>query len=39
MSVSEIAIDRENPQWHNYFLCGVKGVQVRQRENTVNAFL
>ncbi|XP_036432000.1 N-acetylgalactosamine kinase [Colossoma macropomum] len=27
VSVSEITIDRENPQWHYYFLCGVKGVQ------------
>lgn len=25
----EIAIDRENPQWYYYFLCGVKGIQVR----------
>ncbi|KAM9496795.1 N-acetylgalactosamine kinase [Clarias gariepinus] len=25
--VSEITIDSENPQWHYYFLCGVKGVQ------------
>lgn len=23
----EIAIDRENPRWHYYFLCGVKGIQ------------
>ncbi|MCI4381835.1 hypothetical protein PGIGA_G00256530 [Pangasianodon gigas] len=27
VSVSEITIDPENPQWHYYFLCGVKGVQ------------
>ncbi|XP_062848099.1 N-acetylgalactosamine kinase [Trichomycterus rosablanca] len=27
VSVSEITIDRENPQWYYYFLCGVKGVQ------------
>uniref|UniRef100_W5JZ43 N-acetylgalactosamine kinase n=1 Tax=Astyanax mexicanus TaxID=7994 RepID=W5JZ43_ASTMX len=27
VSVNEITIDRENPQWHYYFLCGVKGVQ------------
>lgn len=25
----EITIDRENPKWHYYFLCGVKGIQVR----------
>ncbi|CAG05542.1 unnamed protein product, partial [Tetraodon nigroviridis] len=23
----EITIDRENPKWHYYFLCGVKGIQ------------
>ncbi|XP_076589321.1 N-acetylgalactosamine kinase [Chaetodon auriga] len=23
----DIAIDRENPKWHYYFLCGVKGIQ------------
>eukprot|EP00066_Takifugu_rubripes_P004408 XP_003967762.1 PREDICTED: N-acetylgalactosamine kinase [Takifugu rubripes] len=23
----EIAIDRENPKWHYYFLCGLKGIQ------------
>uniref|UniRef100_A0AAR2JYD0 Galactokinase 2 n=1 Tax=Pygocentrus nattereri TaxID=42514 RepID=A0AAR2JYD0_PYGNA len=27
VSASELTIDRENPQWHYYFLCGVKGVQ------------
>ncbi|XP_066525783.1 N-acetylgalactosamine kinase [Hoplias malabaricus] len=27
VSVNEIIIDRENPQWYYYFLCGVKGVQ------------
>uniref|UniRef100_A0A4W4GCR7 N-acetylgalactosamine kinase n=1 Tax=Electrophorus electricus TaxID=8005 RepID=A0A4W4GCR7_ELEEL len=27
ISVSGITIDRENPQWHYYFLCGVKGIQ------------
>ncbi|XP_072527201.1 N-acetylgalactosamine kinase [Salminus brasiliensis] len=27
VSLGEITIDRENPQWHYYFLCGVKGVQ------------
>ncbi|XP_027028959.2 N-acetylgalactosamine kinase [Tachysurus fulvidraco] len=27
VSVSEITIDPANPQWHYYFLCGVKGVQ------------
>ncbi|XP_042352145.1 N-acetylgalactosamine kinase [Plectropomus leopardus] len=25
----DIAIDRENPQWHYYFLCGVKGIQEK----------
>lgn len=25
----DITIDRENPLWHYYFLCGVKGIQVR----------
>lgn len=31
MSCSEeIAIDRENPKWHYYFLCGLKGIQVRE---------
>ena len=24
----EIYIDKDNPQWHYYFLCGVKGIQV-----------
>ncbi|KAM3870697.1 N-acetylgalactosamine kinase [Diretmus argenteus] len=23
----DIGIDRDNPQWHYYFLCGVKGIQ------------
>lgn len=23
----DIAIDRDNPMWHYYFLCGVKGIQ------------
>ncbi|MEQ2164025.1 hypothetical protein GOODEAATRI_002232, partial [Goodea atripinnis] len=23
----EIVIDREDPKWHYYFLCGVKGIQ------------
>ncbi|KAI5627032.1 N-acetylgalactosamine kinase, partial [Silurus asotus] len=27
VSVCEISIDPKNPQWHYYFLCGVKGVQ------------
>ncbi|KAK2867411.1 hypothetical protein Q8A67_025528 [Cirrhinus molitorella] len=27
VSVDGISIDRENPQWHYYFLCGVKGIQ------------
>lgn len=26
----DIAIDRDNPKWHYYFLCGVKGIQVRR---------
>lgn len=26
-STNNIVIDRENPQWHYYFLCGVKGIQ------------
>ncbi|XP_029910584.1 N-acetylgalactosamine kinase [Myripristis murdjan] len=25
----DIAIDRDNPQWHYYFLCGVKGIQEK----------
>lgn len=25
----DIAIDRENPMWHYYFLCGVKGIQEK----------
>ncbi|XP_041651436.1 N-acetylgalactosamine kinase [Cheilinus undulatus] len=29
VSCSEIAIDRENPKWHYYFLCGVKGIQEK----------
>ena len=24
----EIYIDKDNPQWHYYFLCGVEGIQV-----------
>lgn len=24
----DIAIDRENPKWYYYFLCGVKGIRV-----------
>lgn len=27
VSADGISIDRENPQWHYYFLCGVKGLQ------------
>ncbi|XP_016373288.1 N-acetylgalactosamine kinase [Sinocyclocheilus rhinocerous] len=27
VSVDGIFIDRENPQWHYYFLCGVRGIQ------------
>ncbi|XP_030621979.1 N-acetylgalactosamine kinase [Chanos chanos] len=27
VSVENIIIDRENPQWQYYFLCGVKGIQ------------
>ncbi|XP_074150562.1 N-acetylgalactosamine kinase [Sminthopsis crassicaudata] len=26
-SVNDIHIDKTNPQWHNYFLCGLKGIQ------------
>lgn len=26
-SAQSILIDKENPQWHYYFLCGVKGIQ------------
>ncbi|XP_029009053.1 N-acetylgalactosamine kinase [Betta splendens] len=30
VSCSEaIAIDRDNPKWHYYFLCGVKGIQEK----------
>ncbi|KAM9854364.1 N-acetylgalactosamine kinase [Aulostomus maculatus] len=25
----DIAIDRDNPRWHYYFLCGVKGIQEK----------
>lgn len=25
----DIVIDRDNPKWYYYFLCGVKGIQVR----------
>ncbi|XP_068595138.1 N-acetylgalactosamine kinase [Brachionichthys hirsutus] len=25
----DIVIDRENPMWHYYFLCGVKGIQEK----------
>ncbi|XP_039989917.1 N-acetylgalactosamine kinase [Xiphias gladius] len=25
----DIAIDRDNPKWHFYFLCGVKGIQEK----------
>ncbi|XP_029289333.1 N-acetylgalactosamine kinase [Cottoperca gobio] len=25
----DISIDRENPKWHYYFLCGVKGIQEK----------
>ncbi|KAK7121281.1 hypothetical protein R3I93_022388 [Phoxinus phoxinus] len=27
VSVDGITIDRENPQWYYYFLCGVRGIQ------------
>ncbi|KAG5849004.1 hypothetical protein ANANG_G00105460 [Anguilla anguilla] len=27
VSAGDIKIDRANPQWHYYFLCGVKGIQ------------
>ncbi|XP_056595225.1 N-acetylgalactosamine kinase isoform X1 [Triplophysa dalaica] len=26
-SAKSVSIDKENPQWHYYFLCGVKGIQ------------
>lgn len=25
----DIAIDRDNPKWYYYFLCGVKGIKVK----------
>uniref|UniRef100_A0A665WX65 N-acetylgalactosamine kinase n=1 Tax=Echeneis naucrates TaxID=173247 RepID=A0A665WX65_ECHNA len=25
----DIVVDRDNPKWYYYFLCGVKGIQVR----------
>ncbi|KAM9064952.1 N-acetylgalactosamine kinase isoform X2 [Sarcophilus harrisii] len=31
-SVNDIHIDKTNPQWHNYFLCGLKGIQVELAE-------
>ncbi|KAK0139028.1 N-acetylgalactosamine kinase [Merluccius polli] len=27
VGAGEIEIDKDNPQWHYYFLCGVKGIQ------------
>ncbi|XP_022611923.1 N-acetylgalactosamine kinase isoform X1 [Seriola dumerili] len=27
--LEDIAIDRDNPKWHYYFLCGVKGIQEK----------
>jgi len=29
-SVNNIQINKTKPQWHNYFLCGLKGIQVSQ---------
>ncbi|XP_063053119.1 N-acetylgalactosamine kinase [Engraulis encrasicolus] len=29
VSSDSIVIDRDNPQWYYYFLCGVKGIQER----------
>ncbi|XP_040131542.1 N-acetylgalactosamine kinase isoform X3 [Ictidomys tridecemlineatus] len=31
-SANNIQIDRTNPLWHNYFLCGFKGIQVELAE-------
>lgn len=28
VSSEDIEIDKDNPQWYYYFLCGVKGIQV-----------
>lgn len=27
-SINDIQIDKTKSQWHNYFLCGLKGIQV-----------
>ncbi|XP_074012028.1 N-acetylgalactosamine kinase isoform X4 [Numenius arquata] len=31
-SVNNIQINKTKPQWHNYFLCGFKGIQVKLAE-------
>ncbi|XP_035192137.1 N-acetylgalactosamine kinase isoform X3 [Oxyura jamaicensis] len=31
-SVNDIQIKKNKPQWHNYFLCGLKGIQVELAE-------
>nr|XP_047908294.1 N-acetylgalactosamine kinase isoform X8 [Anser cygnoides] len=31
-SVNDIQINKTKPQWHNYFLCGLKGIQVELAE-------
>ncbi|XP_071611363.1 N-acetylgalactosamine kinase isoform X2 [Heliangelus exortis] len=31
-SVNNIEINKTKPQWHNYFLCGLKGIQVELAE-------
>ncbi|XP_046780914.1 N-acetylgalactosamine kinase isoform X1 [Gallus gallus] len=31
-SVNNIQINKSKPQWHNYFLCGLKGIQVELAE-------
>ncbi|XP_056356175.1 N-acetylgalactosamine kinase isoform X2 [Oenanthe melanoleuca] len=31
-SVNNIQINKTKPQWHNYFLCGLKGIQVELAE-------
>ncbi|TRY97357.1 hypothetical protein DNTS_033004 [Danionella cerebrum] len=36
VSVDNIIIDRDNPQWHYYFLCGVKGIQEHLNLSSLN---
>ncbi|XP_032050639.1 N-acetylgalactosamine kinase isoform X3 [Aythya fuligula] len=31
-SINDIQIDKTKSQWHNYFLCGLKGIQVELAE-------